>query len=129
MIFIKIFLELIQREQLESQIDEEVAKETIKNWLEKCLRRIRAKQKEVRASIWAHLGLEAPTDIARALPSLQQFSHIWPQRTAVPIDALFAAFLPHHYRPPRIKQSEGSLHTTVKRFLGCTRAATAQECS
>jgi hypothetical protein len=27
--------ELIQREQLEAQIDEEVAKETIKNWLEK----------------------------------------------------------------------------------------------
>ena len=50
MIFIKIFSELIQREQLESQIDEEVAKETIKNWLEKCLRRIRAKQKEVRNS-------------------------------------------------------------------------------
>ena len=58
------------------------------------------KQKSVRASIWAHLGLETPTDVPPTLPSLQQFSHIWPQRSDVPIGALFAAFAPQHNRPP-----------------------------
>ena len=52
--------ELIQREQLEAQIDEEVAKETIKNWLEKCLRRIRHKHKEIRNSA-VDLGSVNPT--------------------------------------------------------------------
>ena len=37
--------ELIQREQLEATIDEEVAKETIKNWLERCVRRKRVHRK------------------------------------------------------------------------------------
>ena len=31
--------ELIQREQLEQQIHEQVAKETIINWLERCIRK------------------------------------------------------------------------------------------
>ena len=57
------------------------------------------KQTNVRASIWAHLGLETPTDVPHTLPSLQQFCHIWPQRSDVPIDALFVAFAPQHIRP------------------------------
>ncbi|CAI4226086.1 unnamed protein product [Auanema sp. JU1783] len=36
--------ELLQREELEYIIEEEVAKQTIRNWLEQCLRRIKAKQ-------------------------------------------------------------------------------------
>lgn len=35
--------ELLAREELEYAIEEEVAKQTIKNWLDKCLKRIRAK--------------------------------------------------------------------------------------
>ena len=34
--------ELLAREELEYAIEEEVAKQTIKNWLDKCLKRIRA---------------------------------------------------------------------------------------
>lgn len=33
--------ELLQREELEYVIEEEVAKQTIRSWLESCLRRIR----------------------------------------------------------------------------------------
>ena len=33
--------ELIQREQLEQQIHEKVAKETIMNWLERCIEKLR----------------------------------------------------------------------------------------
>ncbi|CAF3959247.1 unnamed protein product [Rotaria sordida] len=39
------FEELLAREELESFIEEEVAKLTIRNWLNKCLRRIKAKDK------------------------------------------------------------------------------------
>ena len=35
------FDELMQREQLEFMIEEEVAKQTIRNWLDKCLKRRR----------------------------------------------------------------------------------------
>jgi hypothetical protein len=35
--------ELLAREELEYQIEEEVAKQTIRNWLDKCLRRMREK--------------------------------------------------------------------------------------
>lgn len=38
--------ELLQREELEYIIEEEVAKQTIRSWLEGCLRRI--KQEDVR---------------------------------------------------------------------------------
>lgn len=34
--------ELLAREDLEYAIEEEVAKQTIRNWLDKCLKRIRA---------------------------------------------------------------------------------------
>ena len=34
--------ELLAREELEYTIEEEVAKQTIRNWLDKCLKRIRA---------------------------------------------------------------------------------------
>ncbi len=37
--------ELLQREELEYIIEEEVAKQTIRRWLEMCLRRIRQQQK------------------------------------------------------------------------------------
>ena len=36
--------ELLEREELEYIIEEEVAKQTIRNWLEKCLKRIKMKQ-------------------------------------------------------------------------------------
>jgi hypothetical protein len=36
--------ELLVREELEFTIEEEVAKQTIRNWLDKCLKRIRAKE-------------------------------------------------------------------------------------
>ena len=39
------FEELLAREELEYLIEEEVAKLTIRNWLNKCLRRIKAKDK------------------------------------------------------------------------------------
>uniref|UniRef100_A0A3B4AVX3 Ion transport domain-containing protein n=1 Tax=Periophthalmus magnuspinnatus TaxID=409849 RepID=A0A3B4AVX3_9GOBI len=38
--------ELLAREQLEYTIEEEVAKQTIRMWLKKCLKRIRAKQQQ-----------------------------------------------------------------------------------
>jgi sodium leak channel non-selective protein len=34
--------ELLVREELEYTIEEEVAKQTIRNWLDKCLKRIRS---------------------------------------------------------------------------------------
>ena len=34
--------ELLAREELEYTIEEEVAKQTIRNWLDKCLKKIRA---------------------------------------------------------------------------------------
>lgn len=34
--------ELLAREELEYLIEEEVAKQTIRNWLDKCLKKIRA---------------------------------------------------------------------------------------
>jgi len=34
--------ELLSREELEFTIEEEVAKQTIRNWLDKCLKRVRA---------------------------------------------------------------------------------------
>lgn len=36
--------ELVQREELEYMIEEEVAKQTIRTWLEGCLRRIKQEQ-------------------------------------------------------------------------------------
>jgi len=56
------------------------------------------RQKKVRASIWAHMELVEPTNVPRTLPTLEQFGHIWPQRSDLPIDALFVAF--HNQHPP-----------------------------
>lgn len=39
--------ELLQREELEYVIEEEVAKHTIRTWLENCLKNIKAKQNNV----------------------------------------------------------------------------------
>ena len=38
--------ELLQREELEFIVEEEVAKQTIRTWLEACLRRIRSPQQK-----------------------------------------------------------------------------------
>ena len=38
--------ELLQREELEYIIEEEVAKQTIRSWLEQCLRRMRLVRKQ-----------------------------------------------------------------------------------
>lgn len=40
--------ELLAREELEYLIEEEVAKQTIRQWLDKCLRRIKAVSKLIR---------------------------------------------------------------------------------
>ena len=39
--------ELLAREELEYNIEEEVAKDTIRLWLEKCLKRIRVVSKDI----------------------------------------------------------------------------------
>jgi hypothetical protein len=39
--------ELLQREELEYIIEEEVAKQTIRSWLENCLRKMRAQPKAI----------------------------------------------------------------------------------
>ncbi|KAK5971562.1 hypothetical protein GCK32_017715, partial [Trichostrongylus colubriformis] len=44
--------ELLQREELEYLIEEEVAKQTIRSWLETCLRRIKQRQNVVRLYYW-----------------------------------------------------------------------------
>lgn len=44
--------ELLAREQLEYTIEEEVAKQTIRMWLKKCLKRIRAVS-ELTTNTWA----------------------------------------------------------------------------
>lgn len=55
--------ELLAREQLEYTIEEEVAKQTIRMWLKKCLKRIRAvRYKTHKHALWPHTG-------ARGLPS------------------------------------------------------------
>jgi hypothetical protein len=41
------FEELVQREELEFVIEEEVAKLTIRQWLERCLRRIKTSQHRI----------------------------------------------------------------------------------
>ena len=52
--------ELLAREELEYQIEEEVAKQTIRNWLDKCLRRMREKGKPAMGKV--HLSKQ--NDIA-----------------------------------------------------------------
>lgn len=44
--------ELLAREQLEYTIEEEVAKQTIRMWLKKCLKRIRAVSQAKTDSKW-----------------------------------------------------------------------------
>lgn len=46
--------ELLAREQLEYTIEEEVAKQTIRMWLKKCLKRIRAVSQAKARSKWLH---------------------------------------------------------------------------
>lgn len=46
--------ELLAREQLEYTIEEEVAKQTIRMWLKKCLKRIRAVSQAKAISEWLH---------------------------------------------------------------------------
>ena len=54
--------ELLAREELEYQIEEEVAKQTIRNWLDQCLRRIRERGKSTLADKKG--GLSKQNDIA-----------------------------------------------------------------
>ncbi|XP_048095984.1 sodium leak channel non-selective protein [Alosa alosa] len=67
--------ELLAREQLEYTIEEEVAKQTIRMWLKKCLKRIRAKQQQSCSIIDSlrdgqqHLRQFFPPSIETTLPS------------------------------------------------------------
>ncbi|XP_012689441.1 sodium leak channel non-selective protein isoform X2 [Clupea harengus] len=67
--------ELLAREQLEYTIEEEVAKQTIRMWLKKCLKRIRAKQQQSCSIIDSlrdgqqHLHQFYPPSIETTLPS------------------------------------------------------------
>uniref|UniRef100_A0AAY4EE97 Sodium leak channel NALCN n=1 Tax=Denticeps clupeoides TaxID=299321 RepID=A0AAY4EE97_9TELE len=67
--------ELLAREQLEYTIEEEVAKQTIRMWLKKCLKRIRAKQQQSCSIIDSlrdgqqHLRQFYPPSIETTLPS------------------------------------------------------------
>eukprot|EP00063_Salmo_salar_P044431 XP_014019266.1 PREDICTED: sodium leak channel non-selective protein isoform X3 [Salmo salar] len=64
--------ELLAREQLEYTIEEEVAKQTIRMWLKKCLKRIRAKQQQS-CSIIHSLRESQQQELSRFLnpPSIQ----------------------------------------------------------
>jgi len=42
--------ELLAREELEFTVEEEVAKQTIRNWLDKCLKRVRAVRRRLTSS-------------------------------------------------------------------------------
>ncbi|XP_056895404.1 sodium leak channel non-selective protein isoform X3 [Takifugu flavidus] len=64
--------ELLAREQLEYTIEEEVAKQTIRMWLKKCLKRIRAKQQQW-CSIIHSLRVSQQQELSRFLnpPSIE----------------------------------------------------------
>ncbi|XP_053184322.1 sodium leak channel non-selective protein isoform X3 [Scomber japonicus] len=64
--------ELLAREQLEYTIEEEVAKQTIRMWLKKCLKRIRAKQQQP-SSIINSLRESQQQELSRLLnpPSIE----------------------------------------------------------
>uniref|UniRef100_A0A671U6P0 Sodium leak channel NALCN n=1 Tax=Sparus aurata TaxID=8175 RepID=A0A671U6P0_SPAAU len=64
--------ELLAREQLEYTIEEEVAKQTIRMWLKKCLKRIRAKQQQL-CSIIHSLRESQKQELSRFLnpPSIE----------------------------------------------------------
>ncbi|ETN72174.1 transporter, cation channel family protein [Necator americanus] len=55
--------ELLQREELEYLIEEEVAKQTIRAWLEQCLRRIKQKQNVVGPTVIVSGALEITVNI------------------------------------------------------------------
>ncbi|OUC42685.1 hypothetical protein D917_10298 [Trichinella nativa] len=58
--------ELVQREELEYLIEEEVAKLTIRSWLEKCLRRMRQKEQNfsfINSLRAATAGLVEPIEV------------------------------------------------------------------
>lgn len=55
--------ELLQREELEYIIEEEVAKQTIRSWLEGCLRRIKAQQNVVIKQFNFYTFLHAVLDL------------------------------------------------------------------
>lgn len=61
--------ELIAREELEYQIEEEVAKQTIRNWLDKCLRRMREKAKTVGGGLTSTMMGSASTGAVLSGPS------------------------------------------------------------
>uniref|UniRef100_A0A665VKN6 Sodium leak channel NALCN n=1 Tax=Echeneis naucrates TaxID=173247 RepID=A0A665VKN6_ECHNA len=62
--------ELLAREQLEYTIEEEVAKQTIRMWLKKCLKRIRAKQQQS-CSIIHSLRVSQQQDFRFNTPSIE----------------------------------------------------------
>lgn len=61
--------ELLAREQLEYTIEEEVAKQTIRMWLKKCLKRIRAVSQAKAVSKCLH-KLDCSTVLESAAPML-----------------------------------------------------------
>lgn len=61
--------ELLAREEFEYIIEEEVAKQTIRTWLEGCLKKIRATTKQ-QSSLMA--GLRATNDLQNALEADDQ---------------------------------------------------------
>ena len=61
-------------------------------------------QQRVRRAILEHLQWSHCPTTPKVLPSLSGFVAVWPQRLNVPIDALFAAFLPQA-RPARRQNS------------------------
>lgn len=61
--------ELLAREQLEYTIEEEVAKQTIRMWLKKCLKRIRAVSQAKARSKWLH-KLNCSAVLESAVPML-----------------------------------------------------------
>uniref|UniRef100_A0A1I7XTJ5 Ion_trans domain-containing protein n=1 Tax=Heterorhabditis bacteriophora TaxID=37862 RepID=A0A1I7XTJ5_HETBA len=70
--------ELLQREELEYIIEEEVAKQTIRNWLENCLRRIKQKQSNQPDSL-----LSAAIPLHRLSCLLPHVSHVPSQQNLV----------------------------------------------
>lgn len=79
--------ELLAREQLEYTIEEEVAKQTIRMWLKKCLKRIRA------VSQWRHSS-EILFIFPRARLSAEKHSAVCARAEA-------AAVVQHHPQPAR----------------------------
>ncbi|XP_067265036.1 sodium leak channel non-selective protein isoform X1 [Chanodichthys erythropterus] len=97
--------ELLAREQLEYTIEEEVAKQTIRMWLKKCLKRIRAKQQQS-CSIILSLRESQQQDLRRLLnpPSIE---------TTVPSDDTNA----HNQDNPTQPEQNSGLQTLLSPTL------------